>query len=64
MLGKAIEHIIKQDKAKSVDCSYKATSTPLSLKSNVLRPKKGERVQEQYLLIVERREELKVFGCV
>ena len=37
---------------------------PLNLKSKVPRPRRRRKVQEYYHLIVEKREKLKVFGCV
>ena len=41
MLKKAIKHVMKQDKANGIDCSLKATSTPL--KPQIQGPKTKER---------------------
>ena len=47
-----------------VDSSYKATSTPLNLKSKVPRPSRGRWEEEHYLLIVGKSEKSKIFVFV
>ena len=60
-VGKAIKHIMNKIKQRVQIVAKKLHLHPLNLKSKVLRPKRGKRVQEHYLWIVEKREELKIF---
>ena len=53
--------LMKLCKERGVNCSQKAASTPLNLKSKAWNQGKKGWVQEHYLVILVKREELKVF---
>ena len=72
MLKKAINHVIqakkkrikslmKLCKKRGLDCSQKATSIPLYLKSKVQNQREEDEGYEHYLVFLEKREESRRF---